>query len=262
MATQPIHPTKVCTKCGAEKPATLDHFPPNGAALRSRCRPCWREYEREYFWKNRERKREAARRTRDKQDRDVRREKLMAWRAANPDKVRAAEARRAAKIKVDPQRKKRQAERTRLYRERHADRCLAKARAWREANKDKASEYGKRWYYANPDKVAAKRTNRMKTAYGKIIANIELRRSRIAGAEGAFTQDDWLALIKASRRRCYYCGGKLKKFTIDHFIPITRGGSNWPSNLVVACRPCNSSKSNKMPWEWRPDRFTEGCSPR
>jgi endogenous inhibitor of DNA gyrase (YacG/DUF329 family) len=49
---------------------------------------------------------------------------------------------------------------------------------------------------------------------------------------------------------CVYCAGPFD--TIDHVIPLTRGGDNMKSNLVPACRSCNSSKGQKLLSEWMP----------
>lgn len=39
-------------------------------------------------------------------------------------------------------------------------------------------------------------------------------------------------------------------FEIDHVFPWSRGGSDDPSNLAYACRPCNTEKRNRTPEEW------------
>lgn len=46
--------------------------------------------------------------------------------------------------------------------------------------------------------------------------------------------------------RCWYCGCDLSpaNWSVDHFLPPGRGGSDLPNNLVPACRPCNSAKGN------------------
>lgn len=52
---------------------------------------------------------------------------------------------------------------------------------------------------------------------------------------------------------CVYCGAT-EDLTVDHVLPISRGGTNDLSNLVTACRPCNSSKNAKTPEEWEAAR--------
>jgi hypothetical protein len=48
---------------------------------------------------------------------------------------------------------------------------------------------------------------------------------------------------------CAYCGAPA--WTMDHVIPRSRGGSDDASNLVPACKKCNSSKGARTPEEWR-----------
>ena len=47
---------------------------------------------------------------------------------------------------------------------------------------------------------------------------------------------------------CQYCGAK-EKLTLDHVIPISKGGPSSWENVVTACSPCNSKKGNKTPAE-------------
>jgi len=49
--------------------------------------------------------------------------------------------------------------------------------------------------------------------------------------------------------RCMYCGSKSKKLTIDHVIPVSRGGKTNFDNCVAACRGCNTYKDNRKPSE-------------
>jgi 5-methylcytosine-specific restriction endonuclease McrA len=51
--------------------------------------------------------------------------------------------------------------------------------------------------------------------------------------------------------KCAYCGSSvsLNKFTFDHVVPKSRGGStNW-NNIVCSCLKCNSKKNNRLPEE-------------
>ncbi|HEX9114144.1 MAG TPA: HNH endonuclease [Nitrospirota bacterium] len=57
---------------------------------------------------------------------------------------------------------------------------------------------------------------------------------------------------KRSAGRCYYCGGTFKpsELTMDHLVPIVRGGKSVQGNLVPACKQCNSKKKYLLPSEW------------
>lgn len=57
-----------------------------------------------------------------------------------------------------------------------------------------------------------------------------------------FTSEQWTEIKAAYKQRCAYCH-KRRKLTVDHVVPLSRGGSNTASNIVPACRSCNSSKN-------------------
>ena len=48
---------------------------------------------------------------------------------------------------------------------------------------------------------------------------------------------------------CQYCGSRPRVITMDHLLPISKGGANEMSNVVVACKRCNAIKSSKTPLE-------------
>lgn len=66
---------------------------------------------------------------------------------------------------------------------------------------------------------------------------------------------EWSALrwfiLDRDNFTCAYCGESSDDLCADHVIPLSRGGTNHESNLVCACRPCNSSKSDLLLSEWR-----------
>lgn len=69
--------------------------------------------------------------------------------------------------------------------------------------------------------------------------------------------DRFMAVMLKTNGRCYYCGAKIWPGTnggfasIDHFLPTSQGGADDLSNLVPACRPCNSCKCTRTPDEAR-----------
>lgn len=58
--------------------------------------------------------------------------------------------------------------------------------------------------------------------------------------------------------RCAYCGEENFPLTVDHVIPVSRGGSDELENLAPACMPCNREKLNFTPDEWREWRLEMG----
>lgn len=57
---------------------------------------------------------------------------------------------------------------------------------------------------------------------------------------------------KLAKRECHYCGGTFapQGLTMDHLIPISRGGHTTKGNVVPACKDCNNKKKHLLPIEW------------
>lgn len=51
---------------------------------------------------------------------------------------------------------------------------------------------------------------------------------------------------------CHYCGRSTppKELTMDHIVPISRGGRSTKGNIVPACKACNTAKRHLLPMEW------------
>ena len=51
---------------------------------------------------------------------------------------------------------------------------------------------------------------------------------------------------------CHYCGAGFapEDLTMDHLVPISRGGKASRNNVVTACKDCNSRKKYLLPIEW------------
>ena len=103
---------------------------------------------------------------------------------------------------------------------------------------------GRRWTKDNPDK--AKQFKHAQPAYRS--ARSHNRRARELHAAGSFTAADVSKILSAQNHRCFYCGTDITEHpSVDHYIPLARGGSNWPSNLVGACTDCNTRKGMMLP---------------
>jgi 5-methylcytosine-specific restriction endonuclease McrA len=126
----------------------------------------------------------------------------------------------------------------RIWARDNKERHNANSRAWREANKERAAAITSAWVKRNPDKANAQ-TN--------------ARRARLRNVGGHYTATD-IQLLRQQQNDCCaapHCGIHLAgKGTVDHIVPLVRGGSNWPENLQLLCKSCNSKKQDRTMEEW------------
>jgi len=118
---------------------------------------------------------------------------------------------------------------------RAAERCKvctgANKRIYRAKNRELVNKRSRNWCKRNPEKRRA---------------TIERRRARKQQAQGSFSGDDIIALQIAQEGLCIYCKTSIKEgYHADHIMPLSRGGSNYPSNIQLLCSHCNISKQNK-----------------
>lgn len=229
----PIHDsttlTKVCTHCGIEKPATTEYFARQKAGkygFRADCKAC--HYTRQHKWHQTERGREVAR------SNGVKRQKKWRefWLEFPNVRERPYATITCSRCKCDlPSTSEyfHHDDTTRYGFTKVCKSCMIEYQSeynQRPETKRRVKEYANR-----PDVQARQRA---------ILNN---RRS----AHGSFTAQDIEDIRKAQGNRCYICHKKLKKYHIDHFIPLVLGGTNDPGNLRLACPHCNLSKNKKHP---------------
>lgn len=140
------------------------------------------------------------------------------------------------------------------------DKRIAQSRAWVLANPDARKAYVKRYYAENREELRVIRAAYRETHREELReytrqwnkANRALRRIAAQRRRAAFaavpvndlTIDQWIEILAKFGHACAYCptGTDL---TMDHVVPISKGGSHTASNIVPACRRCNSSKGNR-----------------
>lgn len=61
---------------------------------------------------------------------------------------------------------------------------------------------------------------------------------------------------------CWFCGVRVgfHALTMDHVIPLARGGRSTKDNLVPCCKECNTKKKSSLPVEW--DEYMEQLKER
>ena len=81
--------------------------------------------------------------------------------------------------------------------------------------------------------------------HDKAIAKVHRRRAHLRKAEGKYTDKEWQELVAKYDGKCLCCGRGDLPMSVDHVIPLSRGGSNYIDNIQPLCRSCNTKKSTK-----------------
>ena len=141
----------------------------------------------------------------------------------------------------------------RIYRKAHIEQIADYHRGWRKANPD----YDKAWRKANPETHSERRADyqvNYQRAYQKANpeksrSKSQRRRARKRGVDlkkfsdiEIFERDNWI---------CGICGQKINRRlkwphprskSLDHIVPLSRGGAHIPQNVQAAHLRCNISK--------------------
>lgn len=217
--------TKACTKCKREFPATAEYFYRSRTGrlgLRSQCKSCSDEYSR----------------LREKRPEVKARKSYYMKEYRKRPSAKESARRSKRKYLLKPDVRARASERNRRPEIMAMNRVSAQKSSRRPGARERKREY-MREYFRRPDVVERRNISKNN------------RRARKMNAGGSYTADDIMKQYSSQNGRCWWCGKKVgKKYHIDHVIPLSRGGSNGPRNIVISCPHCNVSKNDKLPQEW------------
>jgi len=126
-----------------------------------------------------------------------------------------------------------------------------KNQQWRKENPEYSKSYTKKRYEIDKEFrekkkkyiVIQARKHKVKT----YIRNHNYRAKR-RNAEGQFTYEEWIEKLNKHNYSCVFCKTK-ENLTIDHIFPLSKGGTNYISNLQPLCRSCNSKKQAQILFE-------------
>ena len=109
--------------------------------------------------------------------------------------------------------------------------------------------------YSQTQKGKTSMAKRHKTYYqtrrGKMAIKraTHRRRAHMKSTEASLASEQWDAVISMQGNKCNICKQKFTKRrlpTIDHIIPLSKGGGLTFENAQALCRSCNSSKNAKL----------------
>ena len=140
---------------------------------------------------------------------------------------------------------------TAKYRAENPEHYRKLKREARLRNPQKTREESIARYRNNIESEKARYRKYYATHKHEIVENGRRRRTRLLAAPTfKVTSKDWTRLCNTYNNCCAYCGAN-ERLTMDHVIPLIRGGYHGIGNLLPACPRCNSSKNKKFIIEWR-----------
>lgn len=123
--------------------------------------------------------------------------------------------------------------------------------AYYRAHRQDKRSYDADRYAAQREAVCARVRSWKRENPGLVATTNRNREARLANAPGTHSAADVQRIRAQQGNRCFWCGAALgRSYHVDHYIPLSKGGSNWPENLDVACGACNLAKGAKMPGEF------------
>lgn len=131
------------------------------------------------------------------------------------------------------------AEYCKSYKKKNYDFCLELTRNWKNKNKEKLREYHSIY---------------TKTHLKEFNCYVRNRRAKLKQLPGKHTFQDIVDLLEKQNYLCNGCKSPLIEYEVDHIIPVSRNGTNWPDNLQILCPHCNAEKHDKTMDEWLKSR--------
>lgn len=165
-----------------------------------------------------------------------------------------AECKRKAKSENDKRYRSTEKGQQTRRKNRHTEKAIATRKAYEQTERYKKSKSERAKKYRLSEKVIILEKIRKLKYYYRKYSN-----EKINGND-FISYEDFLTLWNCNE--CYYCGKVVvnREKTIDHKIPITRGGTNNLTNIVICCQSCNSKKSNKTEEEFLNERNKNNIS--
>lgn len=232
---------KICTVCGEKKPLTEYHKRKEVKdGHRSACKTCISKQAQKRYRLNRERLLEQT-------NRYYRENKERRQRYCRDNKGRISKQRK----QHYHENKEEICERQKQYNLGNKERISKRDRQYYHENKERICKQKKQYYRENKKEICKYQRGYRQSERGHVASATGRHRrySREAASKVNLTAKQFQRILKNQRHICNICGKKFTKSrppTIDHIIPLSKGGGLTSNNIQVLCKRCNCKKHAKI----------------
>lgn len=222
----------ICKTCKIDKPETEFHTTGKNRTLKKECKVCI-NIKRQQRRKANSDECKAQDKIRYQKDREKRLRQVAKYRQEH--------------LEVIKQHKK-------SYRERNKEKLSQQHKKYYEANKEHLREQAKKYYEANKGSLKEQKSKYLQTAKGRLAiknGRSAYKARKYGTSDSSISLEALAHLEQVQNSTCFYCKTPIVSSEptthLDHFIPLSLGGTHSISNVVWSCATCNLKKNNNLP---------------
>lgn len=153
------------------------------------------------------------------------------------------------KNRMTPERKEKNRIRSLIHAQIHKIDAVKRATEWVFNHKEHVAKYQKEYKQKHKEELNRKQRERNRKNYrskrDKFISYWHARKARKLLNGGTYTAEQWRKMRVHFGNKCLRCGSG-SNLSVDHVIPLCKGGKNDISNIQPLCISCNASKQGKV----------------
>lgn len=138
----------------------------------------------------------------------------------------------------------------RAYKKRNRPAMKASLQKWQHEHSERTKELRRNHYLANTEKE--KQRSKLWRQQHPVLRRAYQRMRYVKTQGHRLTDEEWSEVLQAYGTRCLRCGTE-NDITVDHIIPVSKGGQDIKENVQPLCRACNTKKKQQNT-DYRPDK--------
>lgn len=122
---------------------------------------------------------------------------------------------------------------------------------WKKRNREAANAVTRARRSLDPEKIRKENRSYRERNPFAVAVIVARNRAKQLGVTSTLTREEWAEVVKAHDFVCHVCGEKIslqlgssETLSLDHIIPMSRGGNNSKENVAPAHRRCNQNRTD------------------